>query len=91
MPQVGNKKFPYTPSGMKRAQELKSKLMGGPTGGIRPKPKPVGGRPRPRPIPGLDGPPRRPKPGGNTWGLRPLPNKPPARPGVRPKNLKRFM
>jgi len=29
MPQVGNKKFPYTPSGIARANAIKKKLMGG--------------------------------------------------------------
>jgi len=28
MPQIGNKKFPYTPSGMKRANQLRKKIRG---------------------------------------------------------------
>lgn len=43
MPQIGNKKFPYTPSGMKRANQIKKQLMARPTGGVRP------GRPNRRP------------------------------------------
>lgn len=29
MPQIGNQKFPYTPAGMKRYQQIKKQIKGG--------------------------------------------------------------
>lgn len=73
MPQVGNKKFPYTPSGIARANAIKKKLTGGKQDKMY--------------RPNRNGP-KRPAmffPVGGPGGMRPVPRpKPPARPGMRP-------
>lgn len=92
MPQIGNKKFPYTPAGIRRFQQIKNAMRptgNTPQGGRGPLPrppstKPQGGRgplPAPprlvKPIrPGRPGRPNRPP----VIGIRPLPNKPNRRP-----------
>ena len=71
MPQVGNKKFPYTPSGIARANAIKKQLMGGSMKQDKMyRPNRDGKKnPLPMPRPGMD-------PG---FARRP---KPPARPGM---------
>lgn len=71
MPMVGNKKFPYTPSGIKRANAIKKQLMGGAMKQDKMyRPDRDGKKnPLPMPRPGMD-------PG---FARRP---KPPARPGM---------
>lgn len=73
MPMVGNKKFPYTPSGIARANAIKKQLMGGSMKQDKMyRPNRDGKKnPLPMPRPGMD-------PG---FARRP---RPPARPGMRP-------
>jgi len=90
MPQVGNKKFPYTPSGIARANAIKKQLMGGSMkqdkmyrpdrDGMK---RPIGIRPLPRPKPsarpGMGRRPMVPPRGPNknkAWGRNPRPRKP---------------
>lgn len=75
MPQVGNKKFPYTPKGMARAKQLREKLR---NPAARP-PMPSGrGRPQVTLPNGVKAPARGPGRGPLTFppSRRPLPNKP---------------
>lgn len=92
MPQVGNKKFPYTPAGIKQAANARrQKIAGamdkvyrpdrdGPKRVAQTLPRPVGTR-LPRPKPG-----RKPRPGRGALAPRPWR---PGRPGRGPLGVGR--